>query len=299
MTIDFLMPFYGEPAQLQEAVRSVLNQHDSDWRLVVLNDCYPDWDPGPWLSGLNDPRIVSLRNTRNLGVNGSFERCIDLAESDYAVILGCDDKLLPNFLTTVRSLIQEFNQPDYVQPGVQVINIDGLVVSPLGDRVKSWIQPHSTKPVLLSGESLVVSLMRGNWTYFPAICWRVDRLRQFRFKSDYEIALDLGLQLDILLDGGSFAYSPEVAFQYRRHQESASSYTADDGSRFEEEERFFVASARQLNAMGWERGARAARRHLTSRLHAVSKVPAALRNNDLRALRALLRHALRVRGDLT
>lgn len=292
MTIDILMPYYGDPDQFKESVLSVVAQKDTDWRLTIVNDCYPDWDPAGWVASLADERVSLIKNPENLGVQGSFDRCIDLATQEYAVIMGCDDRLLPNYVETVRALITQFERPDYVQPNVTVIDDAGTRALPLADRIKRLVQPKITAPVVLDGEALVRTLMRGNWTYFPAICWRVDRLREIRFAEQYEIVLDLAMQFDILISGGRFALSPAEAFEYRRHAASASSYTANDGTRFLEERDFYRTAALRLDAQGWHRAARAARRRSTSRLNAASKLPQALMRGQWAACRLLIRHAL-------
>lgn len=291
-TIDIVMPFYGDPAQFKEAVLSVLAQDDSDWRLVVLDDCYPHWDPSPWVTDLGDPRIVFERNPENLGVSRTFDRCIDLAQHDYLVIPGCDDRFLPSYISTVRALIARFDRPEYAQPDVQVIDENGAIAAPLADRVKALVKPRLTEPVTLSGDALATTLMRGNWAYFPAICWRVDVLRRFRFAEEYEIVMDLALQLDILLEGGRFALSPTPAFQYRRHSASASSYTASDGTRFLEERDFYRDARNRLRAAGWRRAGRAAGTRITSRLNALSQAPSALLRGNWAAVSLLLRHVL-------
>lgn len=292
MTIDILMPFYGDPDQFKEAVCSVLGQTDRDWRLVIVNDCYPHWDPESWVAELGDDRVTLLRNPRNLGVQGSFDRCIDLAQAEYATILGCDDRLLPNYIADMHALIERFDRPEYLQPGVRVIDETGKAALPLADRIKRWVQPSISGAALLTGEHVVTTLMRGNWTYFPAICWRVDQLRRFRFAEQYEIVLDLAMQFDILIEGGRFGVSGETAFEYRRHSASASSYTASDGTRFIEERDFYREAATRLRTRGWNQASRAARLRVTSRLNALSKLPGALLRRDWAAARLLTRLGL-------
>ena len=82
------------------------------------------------------------------------------------------------------------------------------------------------------------------------------------------------------------------AFQYRRHFSSDSAVRALSGTRFAEERRFFATMSREFGAHGWRRTARAARWHLTSRLHAATLVPVAARKRDLAAMGHLVRHAL-------
>lgn len=291
-TIDIMMPFYGDPEQFKEAVRSVLAQDDPDWRLVIVDDCYPHWDPAAWVGALADPRVILERNPRNLGVSRTFDRCIDLAVNEYVAIPGCDDRLLPGYVTEVRSLIRRFDDPAYVQPAVTVIDENGHPALPLPDRIKHVVRPHIDGPVALGGDSLATSLMHGNWTYFPAICWRADVLRRHRFTDRYEIVMDLALQLDILLDGGMLATSADPAFEYRRHSASASSYTASDGTRFLEERDFYRSMTERLRAAGWKRAARAARVRATSRLNAASKLPGALIRGRWSAVGLLASHVL-------
>ncbi|MGP6171515.1 glycosyltransferase family 2 protein [Microbacterium sp. A204] len=289
-TIDIIMPFFGDPGQFKEAVRSVIAQTDSDWRLVVLDDCYPHWNPEDWIQELGDPRIALERNPQNLGVSKTFDRSIDLAKSDYVAIPGCDDRLLPNYISEVRALIERFNKPEYVQPAVSVIDDDGQPSSPLPDRIKAMVRPRISGPTLLSGDALLTTLMHGNWTYFPAICWRTDVLRRFRFTDRYEIVMDLALQTDILLAGGRLATSTSSAFEYRRHSASASSYTASDGTRFIEERDYYRGVASQLRAAGQRRAARAATLRVTSRLNALSKLPAAMLHGRWSATSLLWKH---------
>ncbi|OJX78905.1 MULTISPECIES: glycosyltransferase [unclassified Leifsonia] len=291
MTIDIMMPFYGDPAQLRVAVGSVLAQTDPDWRLVVIDDQYPDPEPGEWVRSLDDPRVHYLLNERNLGVSGNFSRSLELVENEHFVLMGCDDALEPGYVATMVAAIERFPGTSYFQPEVRVISDQGEPVLPLTDRVKRWSRPSRSRPVLLRGEKLAVSLLRGNWTYFPSICWRTDAVRRAGgFDAHYEIVLDLALQLTIIREGGSLALLPDLEFRYRRHEASVSSSAARYGGRFDEEREFFHDVARRLDEMGWHRAARAARRHVTSRLNALTKLPGAVRSGDGDGRSTLLRH---------
>ncbi|TDQ02871.1 glycosyltransferase involved in cell wall biosynthesis [Leifsonia sp. 115AMFTsu3.1] len=287
-----MMPFYGDPSQFREAVESVRSQSDPDWRLVVIDDSYPDPRPGEWLQALRDTRIHYVRNETNLGVNGNFAKSLSLVRADYFVLMGCDDLMETGYVAGLRSAIATYAGASYFQPGVTVIDDDSAEAWPLADRVKGWYSPRVAGPVVLRGERLAVSLLRGNWTYFPAICWKADVVRRFGFSAQYEIVLDLALQLEIVLAGGSMVLLPERLFRYRRHANSVSSYSAADGTRFDEERMFFMGIAARLRQLGWRRAARVAVAHWTSRLNAVTKVPATVANRDRAGMRALRHHIL-------
>ena len=260
-----MMPFYGDVEQFKQAVTSVLEQSDPDFRLVVVDDGYPSDEPREWLAGLDDGRVHYERNAHNLGVNGNFRRCVDLVTADRYVVMGCDDVMLPGYLAGVRALADAHPDAAVIAPGVEVIDADDQVVRPLGDRIKAVLAPSSA--TVLRGEAMATSLYRGNWTYFPSLLWRTDAVRAVGFREGLDVVLDLALLVDLAFAGEALAYDPRVLFRYRRHDASVSSVQAVDGRRFAEENAFFDGEARRCAARGWTRAARAARLHATSRLH--------------------------------
>jgi glycosyltransferase involved in cell wall biosynthesis len=293
VTLDIMMPFYGRFDHFREAVQSVLAQHDPDWRLVIVDDVYPDPAPGEWAAAIGDPRVHYRRNATNLGVGGNFRECVRLIEAERAVLMGCDDRMHPGYVGRMRELAAAHPDASIIQPGVDVIDSDGAVHRPLADRVKDLLRFSGNGPRAYRGEPLAASLLRGNWAYFPSIAWRTDELRRFGFRPGYEVVQDLDLMLEIVMAGGSLLLDDEVVFSYRRHAGSVSALTGPDGAKFAEERRLFDETAERMRALGWPKAARAARHHLTSRLNALSELPAALRAHDPAGRRALLRHALR------
>ncbi len=288
-----MMPFYGDVDQFRDAVRSVIAQDSRDWRLVIIDDCYPGTAHTEFVDAIDDPRVQLVRNSRNLGVAGSFQRSIELATADYLVIMGCDDLLEPSYIRRVTELLEAHPDASYLQPGVRVIDGSGAIVLPLADRVKGWYRPHPNAGVL-TGEDLARSLLRGNWTYFPSIAWRREAITSFGFRAEYDVVLDLALQIDIAMSGGALIVDSDPVFRYRRHAASVSSARAVDGRRFREERRFFDEAARRCEERGWTRAARAARHHWSSRLNALTRLPTAVAARDRAGVGVLLRHALRL-----
>jgi glycosyltransferase involved in cell wall biosynthesis len=291
MTLDIMVPFWGDPALLHATIDTVRTQTDPDWQLTVVDDCYPDPEVAASFARETDPRIRYLRNEHNLGITANYERCRDLAEHDLMVFLGCDDLLLPTYVETVRAAHERFPAAAIIQPGVQVVDGDGTVVSPLGDRVKAFLRPGATTATVLSGEALATSLLRGNWMYWPSLAFRTDVLRRHDFREGLPIVQDLALVVDMVAAGESMVVDPTVCFAYRRHEASASSTTLVSGSRLGDDRRYYRSAAEQMADRGWKRAARAARLRATSRLHAVSLMPGAARARDAASFRALVRHA--------
>lgn len=292
--LDIVMPFWGDPGQFRLAVESVLAQDAGGWRLTIIDDAYPDPEPGAWAAALDDPRVTYVRSAENRGVNGSFREAVRTAAAPYTVIMGCDDLLLPGYVRRIRELAEAHPGAAYLQPGVEVIDADGVVTKPLADRVKAALRPRLAGgvPRELGGEALAASLLRANWTYFPSIAWRTDALKRFDFRPDYEVVLDLALQIEIVESGGRMVLDDRPAFRYRRHAASVSSWRAAEGSRFDEERRYLAEAATGMRRRGWNRAARAAATRATSRLNALSVLPRAVVARDGSGARVLLRHGL-------
>jgi glycosyltransferase involved in cell wall biosynthesis len=291
VTLDIMVPFYGDPDMLRETVTSVLGQTDPDWRLTVVDDGYPDPSVAEWFGRLEDERVTYLRNEVNLGANKNYEKCISLVQHRDVVILGADDKLLPNYVAVVRAARAAHPDAAVIQPGVTVIDQDGAEVRTLVDTTKRVLYaPRVSRRTELRGEDVVRSLLRGDWLYFPSLCFDSEKMRSIGFREGLDVVQDLALVVDLLMRGESLVVDPTVCFAYRRHTGSDSSWRALEGSRFREERRYLTGIADELDALGWHRAARAARLHVSSRLHALTYLPLAVRKRRLNALPVLLEH---------
>lgn len=291
MAVDVLLPYYGPVDLMQEAVRSVLAQRYPDWLLTVVDDGYPEPGIAEWFAGLGDERVRYSRNPQNLGANGNYRRALTFVTQEHVVVMGADDVMLPGYLDTVVRALEARPEAAFVQPGVEVIDEHGQPATGLVDRAKALYAPRGQGLRVLTGEALAASLLRGNWLYFPSICWRAEVISRIGFRQGLDVVQDLALALDVAADGGGLAVDDTVCFRYRRHRGSDSSWRALEGSRFTEERNFFLQTAADMRRRGWPRAARAARLHASSRLNAASLLPRALRHRRWTGARTLARHA--------
>lgn len=290
MALDIALPFYGDVAFMKQTVQSILDQSDPNWRLVVVDDGYPDDTIPNWFESLKDERIEYQRNVNNLGANGNFQKCLGLLSADYCLVMGADDLLEPNFVERISEFIVAHPGVSMIHPGVKVIDEKNELISTRSDQVKKSIRQSQSSSKVLSGEPLARSLMKGNWMYFPAIVWKTKTIQEIGFRPGFQVCQDLGLAMDLIMQGGEMALIDDEIFRYRRHQESDSSIKAFNGERFKDEKHFFNVMAKDLKKIGWQSAAMAARFHSTSRLHAASLIPACIarKQNPL----PLIKHAL-------
>ena len=292
-TVDVALPYYGDVDLMKQAVTSVLDQRLQDWRLLVVDDGFPDPEPARWFAEeINDARVSYQRNESNLGANGNYRRCLELVTAPIVVVMGADDVMLPNFLQVATDALAAFEQAAVVQCGVAVVDEHGRLVRPLGDRVKERYTPQVDSRTLLTGEDLAISLLRANWTYFPSLVWRTASIRHIGFREGLNVTQDLALILDTTRDGGGLVLDPTLAFLYRRHSQSDSSVRAMDSRRFDEERALFATEAADFARRGWPRAARAARRHYTSRINALSLLPLVARSGNASAIGKLAKHVV-------
>jgi glycosyltransferase involved in cell wall biosynthesis len=292
VTLELLIPYWGDPQRLFATIESIRAQSDPHWTVTVVDDCYPDASVAEHFAREPDPRIRYERNETNLGIAANWQRCLELASGDTLMFMGCDDLLEPGFVARVRELVERHPEADIIQPGVRVIDERGRPATTLADRVKAWLRPSVSAPTVLAGEDLAASLLRGNWLYWPSLVFRTERVKQHEFRRDLPIILDLALVVDMVADGCRLLLDPEVTFAYRRHASSMSGTTLADGSRFAQDRRYFAQTERQMHQLGWARAERAARWRWTSRLHGLTVLPDAARSQRRAGVAQVLRHVV-------
>lgn len=293
VVLQILIPYVGRDDYLKIAVESLLDQSDPSWKLTVVEDGDQGTGVGTWLKQLCDDRITYVVNPHPLGLSANFQRCLDLSSADYISFAGCDDAFLPKYVSGMRGLIAKHPTASALMPSVRVIDAQGQFSRPVPDVVKGRMAPRPRTTASLKGEKALASLMHGNWTYFPSICWQRDAINRIGFRQDLPTTLDLALLAHLLLDGHEVVVDGSApTFLYRRHRASASSTTANDLGRFTEERRLFDEVDVKCRLNGWPRAARAARWHATSRLHAAAMLPRRLLAGDKASVTLILRHVL-------
>ncbi|KQR38844.1 glycosyltransferase [Microbacterium sp. Leaf159] len=292
MTHEIFIPFWGDPGHLYETIRSVQAQTVTDWRVVVIDDCYPDESVREFFTALDDDRVEYTRNDVNLGITENYREAIRRASSEFVTIMGCDDLMHPNYLEVIERATARVPSADVIQPGVIVIDETGREIAPLVDRVKQGIlAPRGgTGVAVLQGDRMATSLIRGDWLYWPSLTFRTETLKRIDFRDGLPIIQDLALLMDIAFDGGTLAYAPEMAFSYRRHGGSASQRTLLDGRRFRDERTYYRQAAALAQVKGWRRTEITARIRLMSRLHGIAELPGVARRGTGAGINSTLAH---------
>lgn len=94
--VSVIMGIYNCGNTLEDAVRSIQAQTYTNWELILCDDGSSDetFDVASKLAG-EEPRIILVKNEKNMGLNYTLNRCLSLATGDYIARMDGDDISLP------------------------------------------------------------------------------------------------------------------------------------------------------------------------------------------------------------
>lgn len=258
--ITLAIPFYGRTDFLDTAITSIQRQSVGDWVALVVDDCSPSDQAQALVARLDDPRIGYIRNERNLGLAGNWNRCIEASGTPLVALLHGDDELMPDYVEKMLAAHERWQDAAAVFCGAQVIDDQGVRMFSFRDHVKQWLLPNRTQPFELAGESGMISLLRGNFIICPTLCYKRSLFEKLRFSADWRMVLDVDLYVRALIADRSFVGLPDVAYRYRRHATQVTAECERNLQLFSEETALWSWAAREAHSLGWHRAAKVARK---------------------------------------
>lgn len=287
--ITFAIPFYGSLTFLDRALTSVTNQTVEDWKAIIVDDCSPSEGALELVKGLDDPRITYVRNERNLGLAGNWNRCIELTSTPLVTLLHSDDELFPHYARTMLDAHAAWPNAAAVFCEAETIDHRGEPIFSLRDRVKRWLLPVSGRPFALKGEEGARRLLRGNFVMCPSLCYKRRTFDGLRFLAEWQFVLDLDFLMRGLMAGEVFVGVPDKAFRYRRHPAQATVECERNLRMFVEEIAFWRWAADESRALGWSRAMAVAQTMAIIKLQLLYYVAVDLSTFRLRAALAKLK----------
>jgi len=122
--ISILLSTYNGHKYITESIDSVMYQSYKNFELIIINDCSDD-QVGKIIQNYaqKDPRIISIKNKKNLWLTRSLNKAIKVAKWDYIARIDDDDIWTnPNKLRNQVNFMEK--NPDYWVCGTSKINID-------------------------------------------------------------------------------------------------------------------------------------------------------------------------------
>lgn len=106
--ITIAIPTYNRPKFLRQAIESAINQINVSvpYEIVIVNN-NPDADMSELVTYYESTSIDVrfYNNTRNIGMLGNVNRCVELARGDWIAFLHDDDLLLPQYVAEISRFL--------------------------------------------------------------------------------------------------------------------------------------------------------------------------------------------------
>lgn len=207
--VTILIPVYQHAKFIRDCIRSALAQTYANLEIIVVDDASPDPEVGAILAELEGaPRLVILRNERNLGISGAQNRGLLASRGEIIGFLDCDDLLAPDAVET--SL--RFWNPQTVYSHSARINIDEQ-----GGEISRICFQHLPRQ-----DYFVENLAAMYATHFKLIRRDVfARLGLFDSRFDAAQDYDFLMRVAAHYPSSTFSYVPNFVYYHRLHKKQA------------------------------------------------------------------------------
>ena len=121
--ISIIMGIYNCASTLDEAVQSLLNQTNKEWKLIMCNDASTD-DTYLVAKKYADEyeNIILISNDENRGLNYTLNHCLKYVDTKYVARMDGDDISLPTRLEKEINFLE--NNPEYAIVSTNMIYFD-------------------------------------------------------------------------------------------------------------------------------------------------------------------------------
>ena len=186
--ISLIIPVYNTGKYLEGCLRSVLNQTDQDFEVIVINDGSTDDSLAVakrLLAGRPLTRIVTQHNS---GVSAARNHGVDIETGIYVTFLDSDDIIKDDYIQTLKKSVKD-EAYDYVMSGITFVangkafdSVDYedevLTINDIRES-KFYYVSGATRPV---GFLYKIQIIRDNLIYFNS---RMSYAEDRNFNIDY------------------------------------------------------------------------------------------------------------------
>lgn len=117
-TIAIAIPSFEKEAYIERSIKSVLLQGSLVDQIIVIDNS--STDKTYEIAKKFEPQIECYRNEMNIGLAPNWNRCIELCNADWLLILHADDELEPGAIEHYRSIFEKF-------PSLGIIHADSYI----------------------------------------------------------------------------------------------------------------------------------------------------------------------------
>ena len=129
MIFTVVIPLYNKGNHIKRAIKSILQQTYQDFKIIVVDDGSTDNSVKEAMK-IKDNRIKIIKKS-NGGVSSARNKGIEESNYDYIGFLDADDMWKPDFLESIKNLIEKYPKAGAYCTAYEIKKEDGtLAVSP-------------------------------------------------------------------------------------------------------------------------------------------------------------------------
>lgn len=222
--ISVCIPVFNGENYIRESINSVLRQTERHFELIVVDNCSTDHTL-EIVASYNDPRINVFKNASNIGSISNFNRCIELANGEYFVLLPHDDILMP-------TMLEIFSKPLIADHEIGLAYSSYYTLNEKGERI-NFRMVSSEDKIMSSAEAIREFIIHGTPVQSAMV-----RKKLFShlgsFDDSFILMCDVDMWCRIVLDGNKAAYfkTPQNCFRVYPEQ-GQRAFTKPDEHSFE------------------------------------------------------------------
>jgi len=207
LAISVIMSVYNGDKFLRLAIDSILKQTFSDLEFIVIDDASTD-ETSEILKSYDDPRLIVITNTENIGLTKSLNKAFQIATGQFVARQDADDISHPDRLTNQIAFLD--NHLDYALVGTHAVLIDEY-----GKQIDTIEVPSDCQAIastLLTNNAFIHGSIMARKSAVVALGGYREN---FRYTQDYDLWLRMS-------EYHTLANLPETLYSLRRLSNSIS-----------------------------------------------------------------------------
>ncbi|HXC04905.1 MAG TPA: glycosyltransferase [Bacteroidia bacterium] len=206
--ISVLMPVYNRENFLREAIDSILNQTETDFELLILDDGSTDQSASIARS-YTDSRIRFISNDRNRGIVYTMNKGIHEARGHFIARMDSDDIALPERFEKEVHILLTMPEVGFVAGLITQMDEQGKELGPWADDRANLT--HAQIRWRTQAENCIAN---------PTVMFRREVLQKYRYNKHQVESEDWDLWLRMFSNGEQIYKINEVLLLYRIHRNS-------------------------------------------------------------------------------
>lgn len=211
--ISVIMSVFNETEdEIEKAICSVLDQTESDFEFIIVNDNPERKEYINLLSDYadKDDRIIIIHNQENIGLAASMNKALSKAKGELIARMDADDITMPSRFQKEAELLKDESHDVVFTNYTRIGTDDGL----LDDGKKACI--------INSEQSLIEQIVFNGIVHHPTIMMKREAILSVKGYRLFPCSQDQDLWIRMLENGVQFAFLDEILHLYRIREGSIS-----------------------------------------------------------------------------